>query len=517
MRDDMAGIERGAEALDRIRAQRQGLDVVRPRIEQPAPADQPAISDADENEFSRLAALHPVHYDRERKAAAKALRISPTTLDAEIKKRQPPSQDSDKQGEDVICRDVEPWPERVDGAELLKDVAAAIKRYVALPVHADVVIALWVAHAYLFDVFDHTPRLNITAPEKECGKSLLLDIIQTLTPRALRTDSVTTAVLFRLIDAHMPTLLIDEYDSFLRDNEELRGALNAGHKRGGRHLRCEGDDNKVRAFKTFAPVALAGIGALPGTLADRSIVVSMKRAMDGEIAEPFDSRHTQRERALQRKLARLAVDYRDRLKNVDPDMPTGFYNRRADNWRSLLAIADVIGGDWPKIARDAALALSGTAVAGYSIRVELLTDIRQIFYEKHLDRMSSANLAEALAEETERPWCELCNGKPITPRRLAHMLSGFEIVPVPIRLDEEKTRRGYDIEKFKDAFARYLPPFNPLQRYNALSMRVVTDSQNVTEDDVLRMPKPPKAAPVLDCNGITDRNPPDREIERFSV
>src|SRR5690606_12086778 len=116
-----------------------------------------------------------------------------------------------------------------------------------------------------------------------CGKTLVLDILCALAPRALRADNVTSAVLFRLIESWQPTLLIDEHDTFLKNNEELRGILNSGHKRGGVVPRCVGDNHDVRKFRTFAPVALAGIGHLPPTLADRSIAVRMRRALPGEV------------------------------------------------------------------------------------------------------------------------------------------------------------------------------------------------------------------------------------------
>src|SRR5947207_12929666 len=98
-------------------------------------------------------------------------------------------------------------------------------------------------------------------------------VIASLVPRPVRTENLTAPVLFRLVDQHQPTLLLDEVDSYLHQAEELRGLLNAGHKRGGCAYRCEGEGNAVRSFKAFAPAALAGIGSLPRTLADRSISI----------------------------------------------------------------------------------------------------------------------------------------------------------------------------------------------------------------------------------------------------
>ncbi|MBA2408337.1 MAG: DUF3631 domain-containing protein [Gammaproteobacteria bacterium] len=214
-------------------------------------------------------------------------------------------------------------------------MAETFSRNVVLPDGAADALALWTVHTHVYTAFEYTPRLNVNGPDKNCGKTLLLDVLKTLIAKGLRTENVSTAVLFRLTDSDTPSLLIDECDSFLRDNEELRGALNAGQKRGGVFLRCEGDSNKVRAFKTFAPVALAGIGSLPGTLADRSIIIHMQRAKPGEVRERFDSRKTAREKTLKQKLIRWAQDNRQQLEACDPETP-GLYNRKADTWAAVV-------------------------------------------------------------------------------------------------------------------------------------------------------------------------------------
>jgi VirE N-terminal domain len=168
------------------------------------------------------------------------------------------------QGSGVICPDVEPWPEAVDGATVLDEVAKKVSSCLALPDGAPDTIALWIMHAHAYEAFIHSPRLNFRSPMKGCGKTLALDVLAVLTPRSLRTESITPAVLFRLVESQKPTLLLDETDTYLKEADELRGLLNAGHKRGAVALRCEGESNTVRAFKAFAPAALAGIRELPG-------------------------------------------------------------------------------------------------------------------------------------------------------------------------------------------------------------------------------------------------------------
>jgi hypothetical protein len=72
--------------------------------------------------------------------------------------------------------------------------------------------------------------------------------------------------LFRTIELASPVLLIDEADTFLGDNEELRGVLNQGHRMGGQIIRTAGDDYEPRFFNIYAPVAIATIGGRPAPL-----------------------------------------------------------------------------------------------------------------------------------------------------------------------------------------------------------------------------------------------------------
>ena len=163
--------------------------------------------------------------------------------------------------------------------------------------------------------------------------------------------------MFRTIELVRPTLLIDEADTFMRDNEEIRGIINSGHLKGGQVIRLVGDDHEPRVFSTWAPVALAAIGHLPDTIEDRSIIVPMVRRKKEE-KTPRMTRKV--EAALQyanRFLARWAADNKERLVDADPLIPEALNDRAMDNWRPLLAIADAVGGTWPERARNAALLL----------------------------------------------------------------------------------------------------------------------------------------------------------------
>jgi putative DNA primase/helicase len=402
----------------------------------------PNGSNSDDEAIASLAALPRPEYERQRKEQAKRLGYRTAVLDKVVEERRTKGNGA-LQGSAVMLPDIELWPQRVNGAEVLRKVAECFTCYVALPDGGADLLALWCAHTHIFQAFLCSPRLNITSPERGCGKSTLRDVVALFVPRPVLTENLSVAVLFRLVDAHAPVILADEYDAWLKDNEELRGLLNAGHRRGAAVYRCEGDGHEVRAFKAYTPAVLCGIGALPGTLHDRSIVVRLERAKPGELRTRFDPRHTEKESELCRKLARWCADNRQRIQKVDPRLPNGVFNRLADNWRPLFAIAEVLAEDWPKRCGEALVKLTrGNDVNTESLLVSLLADIREVFdCEWGTVRMFSKYLINALQEMSERPWQEANRGKPITERWLASKLAAFGIHSKTLRIGEQRGKR----------------------------------------------------------------------------
>jgi putative DNA primase/helicase len=418
------------------------------------------VSESDEKLLQRLAELSPLEYDRQRDDAAKRLGCRTATLDKLVEAKRPKpidAHDEPLQGRAVLFADAELWPEFVTGADALDAISKTLCRYIALPDGASDALALWCAHAHAFDAFVCTPRLNITSPEKQCGKTTLRDVLIHLVPRPLPTENMSVAVLFRIIEAHRPTILADECDAWLRDNEDLRGLMNAGHRRGGRVLRCEGEGNEVRAFDVFAPAVLCGIGSLPGTLHDRSIVIRLSRAKAGELSERFDSRRTDHEQVLRQKLARFCADHRAALESCDPLLPPGVFNRLADNWRPLFAVAEIVGGHWPQRTAAAFAKLTSREDADtQGIGTMLLADIRYVFEEVNADRIFSKALVERLCGMTDRPWPEAHKGRAITEPWLASRLKTFGIKPKTLRIESDRAK-GYEVSHFEEAFERYLP------------------------------------------------------------
>jgi putative DNA primase/helicase len=470
--------------------------------------DEPS-HDNDDGVFTSLAKLRPTEYDRAREKEAKRLGIRVATLDAEVAQRRPASSTSG-QGRTVELPDLEPWPESVNGAQVLNEVAATFARYVALPPGAADALTLWAAHAHAFEVFLHSPRLNLCSPEKGCGKTLVLDVLAALVPRPLRTESITPAVLFRLVELHRPVLLLDEIDTYLHEADELRGLLNAGHKRGAKAFRCEGEKNEVRAFAAFAPAALAGIGSLPGTLHDRSIVVELTRAKPGEVTARFDSRYTLRESELCRKLARWVVDNLAPLKNLDPALPGSAFNRVADKWRPLFAIAETAGGDWPARAAASFVALTtGDELDAHGTGTALLADIHSIFIATQADRLASARIAEMLAAMEGKRWPEFGKGgKPISANQVARLLTRFKIHSRTIRISDT-TAKGYCLADFQDAFARFLPATAASKGNTVTTPENIGDTplfETSQADSLLPFENAVSANKDASCDSVTDQN-----------
>jgi hypothetical protein len=290
-------------------------------------------------EIKRLTKLSPLQYARERASVAERFGIGVAVLDklVNVERRK---DDEGKQGRAISFPGRELWSEPVDGAVLFGEIADAIRRHVVVSDQCRDTAALWAAHTYLLDQFLISPRLAIRSPTKQCGKTTLLDVLEHLVLKPLTSGSLTSAVVFRVVEAHRPTLLIDEADTFLHDNEELRGVLNTGHRASGSVTRNVpvGDNYEPRQFSTYSAVAIAIIGTLPETLHDRSVVVDLKRRLPSETISPFYSDRTEHLDVLARKAARWCQDHAEEIKKADgPELlPPGIYNREGDNWRPLL-------------------------------------------------------------------------------------------------------------------------------------------------------------------------------------
>jgi putative DNA primase/helicase len=271
-------------------------------------------------------------------------------------------------------------------------------------------------------------------------------------------------------------------------------------------LRNVGDEHEPRAFPTFAAVAIATIGTLPGTLIDRSVILDLKRRLPNEPITPFRLDRTDDLDQLVRQIARWVKDH---IIGCDPKMPPGIINRAADNWRPLCAIADAVGGEWPERLRKAILAANPeSAEGGLSIEL-LLGDVRDIFDKLGRNRISSEDLITNLVEITPRPWAEYGrSGKPLTPNKLASLLKPLAITPHLLRSGDD-VFRGYERSQFDEAFARYLSEKGASNRHTATNADGMGTSgifQTVTGDDDVTVRASQKTRNDRLCDGVTVRH-----------
>jgi len=483
------------------------------------PGDPGAIFEVDILAAIRTARqTDPARYVRIR-AKAKANGASITELD---KLTQAGKDD----GKAEMFPEVALWPDPVNGAALLAELCAVLREHVIADDVTITAAALWIMHTWLMDVFTVSPLAHITAPEKRCGKTILLTAMLRLVFRPLPASNISPAALFRSVEAFAPTLLIDEVDAFLRDNEEARGLINCGlYRETAFVIRTTGDDHTPTNFSVWAAKALCGIGKLADTIEDRSIPLRMRRKVDGEHAASIRHSDPALWERLRQRIARWVQDHRGVIAVARRPTPAlGLNDRAQDCWEPLLSIADAIGEEWPGRARAAAVALHGVEEETPSIGVELLRDIKAVFDDRHASRIASRDLLAALIADDEAPWATWNRGKPLTVRQLAARIGDFAVSTKTTRLPNRERLKGYLLADFADAFARYLfseggvskrdtVPTAPLCGLQGMTNRA--DASTVTHE------KAPQALADNDCHASRLKTPlpekGDGHMERITV
>jgi len=257
--------------------------------------------------------------------------------------------------------------------------------------------------------------------------------------------------------------LFDEADTFFNGKSDLVGIINSGHTRDTAYVMravAVDDTHEPATFGTYAAIAIAKIGRLPGPLQDRAIVIHMRRRRSDEQLSRFRADRVEHLLELRRKATRWAKDHLAELKEADPDIPEVLNDRAQDNWRMMIAIGDAAGGPWPQTARRVAVVISGDEKDTTPLSEQLIRDIKEIFIERAVDRLSAAELCQALGRREDGPWNKIEQGFTISPNRLASMLKGYGIRPKVMRSPGSpgtKPFRGYMRDSFVDAWARYTP------------------------------------------------------------
>ena len=465
--------------------------------------------------LSKLAALSDLEYEKVRKVEAESLGIRTSALDKAVK-----AEKENVNVRELPFKEVALYRRPIDPAELLTAIEQTVRRFIVCNEDIAKTVALWTSMTWFMDVVQVAPLAIITAPEKRCGKTQLLSLLAKLSRRPIMASNISPAALFRAIDAWNPTLLIDEADACLRDNEELRGIINAGHTRDSAYvIRTIGDAFTPTMFQTWGAKAISGIGHVAETLMDRAVILELRRKLPNEKIERLRYADPDLFPTLASKLARFANDYREQVRQARPALPESLNDRQQDNWEPLLAIASMAGLEWLENAAQAALKISGIESLTQSIGTELLADIQEIFESKHIERISITGLIEALTNDEEKTWAAYNRGKPIRTRQVSKKLKEYGIASKPIRF-VSGVQKGFEKAQFNEAFHRYLSvtPVSSatwLQTNNTKHLNVTKQNSRysrVTEEN------DNKIMDSLTCKHVTEQAPPpEKNTKKYEV
>jgi Protein of unknown function (DUF3631)/Toprim domain len=387
------------------------------------PVGKEDLMGADREEiFDQASWMGRDEYDQGREAIAKRLDVRVSTLDEERKARHEKRMAEAAAGREVNPDDelrLDPWEDPVTDLGAVLDVMVdVLARVLAVPATHFYAMGLWAVHTHLLQRRElglrHSPRLAFQSPLEDTGKTTAMMALLYLVARAMATSSLSGASLFRETDAHHWTILWDEADGTFHKNTnpELEGVFNSGHDRRTarvhRQVPAADGGYETQTFDTFTAIALTMINEfLKKSQQSRCIVLRMKRATQAEAArlEEFDECHEAALLECGRKLVRWAADL-DELPTVD--RVPGLINRFWLNWKSLLRIAKLAGGEWAARALAAAKA-DMARVNGEkddSPDYALLDAIWRVFAadKSNPRRMHTNDLIAQLLQEDEGRW-----------------------------------------------------------------------------------------------------------------
>ncbi|MGO1977702.1 DUF3631 domain-containing protein [Brachybacterium tyrofermentans] len=348
-----------------------------------------------------------------------------------------------------------------EGQRVLHDIETMFRKYTIQRGDDEyTALALYAAFTHGSKFLEFAPRLSLTSPTKQCGKTRTLEVLAALSYNPLMTSNISGPALYRSIpaDGDTKTIFIDEADTLFKlgpqskQAEALRGVLNTGFRRGQSATRCEGPLLTPTEYSTFSPVVLAAIHGIPSTVADRAVNIRLHRRAANEVVSDYRVRRD--EPALHELRDRIASWVTSNEDSIIAAQPQGIplRDREADTWEPLIVISDLAGGRWPQASRQAAERLT----AAYKTQdartpeMELLDDIRTALKGWGSDQIPSTVLIDELEGLEESRWAEYG----MTPRRLANALGEFDISPRHLK---DGKRRGYDARELTKAIERYLP------------------------------------------------------------
>ena len=394
-----------------------------------------ALKDLPHEEIVKhLAQLSPLTRDEYSKKICRARDWRVKTLRAAIAKAIAEEGAPDS---DTFIEELTPAETPVAGTELASTISDIFQAHVKAGEHDYTIATLWTLLTYCYDEFDILSKLLINSPQKRCGKSTLLELLEAVVYKGILASGISAASIYRAVALHKPCLLLDEAETYMKQDENIRGIVNAGHKKRLANIyRCDGDDSEPKKFSLWSPMAIAGIGKQAATIMDRSIVINMRRKLPGESVRKMPKRFYEKHRILRMQLLRWAEDHHEAIQGANPVLPPSNNDRMTNNWEPLFSIAEVIGDEWPDKVTEAFKAASAQDV-DEDVAIMMLADLREILNESDTGRMHSTDIVTELIKKEGRPWPEWKNGFSITPTALSYLLKPFDVRPRQLKIQGE--------------------------------------------------------------------------------
>jgi len=345
------------------------------------------------------------------------------------------------------------------GDILLSEMEKFVARFLILPQGSLLPVVAWTIATFVFETFEAFPYLCLLSPTKQCGKTRTTEVLSLLAANACPTVSISEAALFRMIEEHKPTLILDEAEALTGKSdraEAIRSLLNAGNRCNTRVPRCQGNKHELKLFSIYCPKVIAAIGNCPDTIRDRSIVLTMQRKKPGEQVERFLLRRVKPEaQVLKAQVESFVGRHNGEIQRAYESLDLEFlHDRDAEGWEPLFAIVEVMDSSRLDELKRCALKLTGDKVAtdiDDSLPLKLLADLDAVWPESQPAAFTS-DVIDTLKAIEDSPWADV----ELTPRKLARLLRPFGVAPRQVRLGD-RTAKGYDFEELEVSLTRYLP------------------------------------------------------------
>lgn len=326
---------------------------------------------------------------------------------------------------------------RPSGDAILRDVRTWLERFIAVTHEDDLdILALWIVHTHLVAELWTTPRLLIDSIMPGSGKTTVLDHCSRLCHRPVQAALLTSPALIpRMLESEMRTILLDEVDRSLRENKEgvqdLIAVVNSGYRFGAsRPVLVPGGDGWVmQDMSTYAPVAMAGNAPhLPADTVSRAIRILMMPDVSGTVEDSDWELFEEEAKKLHDHIAEWSDSVREKIPQVE--LPDGCIGRMREKWRPLKRIAVLAGGDWPRIADQLIKSSIAEDQAERDAGIKalppgmvLLNDLRAVWPDED-DFVSSENLVKLLVRHNRDYWGTNSKyGSRLTAQRLGRLIN----------------------------------------------------------------------------------------------